>query len=146
MKLRYRLIPMERAVVFQVLEHHIKPHEFCYHTLDHFCLRTADYKLQLEKGGIAFRFQKERDIASMEFDSNNERDEWIAAAHKSIAEWAKNNELALPDVVWEAEEIIRDAIHDYLPFNCPLSMKGERWLTKYAHPIPHTLGDYTWEV
>jgi len=66
MKLRYYLIPMEKAAAWQVV----------------------DGELDID----LYNLNEYHGITTMIFCDNTERDEWIAAVHKHLADWAYGKE------------------------------------------------------
>jgi len=129
MKLKYYLIPMEKAAAWQVVDGRL-PYDLKIGDVD-----ARGYVIHgaMQDGKIYY------------FLSNTHRDVWIAAAHKHLAEWAWGAQ-EVPEAVREADEIIKAFSNGNvtLPDN---TAKWNAWRAKWMKPRePKKIGDFLYEV
>lgn len=95
--LKYRLVPFEKALAFQVIE----MDEAQRATNGHFStFRTSSFAVhsdtntQLLTESVCLRGRLRSDdskISTLTFNSNQERDEYAQKVHQSLKEWQQNN-------------------------------------------------------
>ncbi len=138
--MRYRMIPLNgcdgnhSACVFQVVQGQ---------KLD--AIQVEDRAISLTGAAVLYYF-----------DSNCDRNVWIAKAHKKIALWA-NDKFEMNNAIREADEIIRQAVSSYdrshmgsYQFKEHVDEWENRvasWRKKYIpEREPVSLGDHIFEV
>ena len=130
MKLRYILFPMENAAAWQVVE-------------------DAENCLTFKEiAGHELRLRGEVDVYC--FDSNTERDEWIAVVHKHICEWAYGKE-DVPEAVREADELLENMLlrmRGYVAVNrTDIKDMCVAWREKWMKPRePKLIRNFLYEV
>jgi len=124
MKLHYILFPMEKAAAWQVVGGKYSTGE------------SEVNKLCGEE------MITNGDPDTCIFDSNSERDKWIAAVHKHLAEWAYGKIHVSLMEAWEIMEWCAKnhagQMNNYNIYNW-----GEKWMKPRE---PKHLGNFLWEV
>lgn len=122
MKLKYYLIPMHKAAAWQVVYGRISEFSICQYIL--------------ETSGYAYNYS---------FYNNTGRDEWIAAVHKHLAEWAYGKE-EVPEAVEQAEEMLDTLYHQGCMSNT-IQNRFDAWREKWMKPRePREISKYLYEV
>lgn len=109
MKIKYYLIPMEKAVVFQIIwmDERFRNTKSTFTSVNKLTIKSANY-LELYKDGVYLlgtENEKDDPISIEYFDDNEERDAYISRVHSALEDWGKN---------WEGWKKNIDDNHRYL--------------------------------